>query len=354
MKQMASHLGGIRNPLIISWPARIKARGEIRSQFAHVVDIAPTIYEMAGIRFPDRVNGVKQIPLEGKSLAYTFDNPRAPEGRKLQYFEMLGSRGIYKNGWWAGVRNRLPWNPTHLTEGLNEHPGELYDLTKDYSQAENLADKHLDKLKELSDVFISEARRNQVYPLTPAWGVGRPSPIGGKNTITYYSGVNRLTVGVAPNLNNRLRKIVAVLNLQPDVRTEGVILANGGRWNGFSIYVKDGHLVCESDGFSPSHQKIVSSEALPAGRVEVVFEVENGDSSGQDQVDLSTAPEDAGHLGRLFINGKPAGEATFKNFGYLGWETLDIGSDTGTPVSDAYSVPFPFTGQIEKVTVERQ
>ncbi len=110
MKQVASHLGGTRDPLIVSWPARIKAKGEIRSQFAHVVDIAPTIYELAGIRFPDTVNGVKQIPLEGKSFAYTFDNPQAPSAMTLQYFEMLGSRGIYKDGWWAGARNRLPWN----------------------------------------------------------------------------------------------------------------------------------------------------------------------------------------------------------------------------------------------------
>jgi arylsulfatase len=353
MKQVASHFGGTRDPLIVSWPARIKAKGEIRSQFAHVVDIAPTIYELAGIRFPDTVNGVKQIPLEGKSLAYSFDDPKAPSARTLQYFEMLGSRGIYKNGWWAGVRNRLPWDLTRLTEGLGEYPWELYDLSKDFSQAENLAAKYPDKLKEMQDAFDSEARRNQVYPLAPAWSVGRPSPVNGKNTITYYSGVNRLTSGVAPDLNSRMRKIVAVLNV-PNARTEGVILANGGRWNGFSMYVKDRHLVCESDGFSPSHQKLVSSEPLPTGRVEVVFEVEKGAASARQEPGPFVTQGETGRLGRLFINGKPAGEARFTSFGSLGWETLDIGSDTGTPVSDAYSVPFAFTGQIEKVTVELQ
>ena len=353
MKQVASHLGGIRDPLVVSWPARIKAKGELRSQFAHVVDIAPTLYELAGIRFPDTVNGVKQIPLEGKSMAYTFDNPLAPDVRTLQYFEMLGSRGIYRDGWWAGVRNRLPWNPTRLFEGLDEYPWELYDLTKDYSQAENLAAKYPEKLKEMQDAFDVEARRNQVYPLAPAWNVGRPSPMFGKNTITYHSGVNRIAGGVAPDLNSRIRKIVAVLNL-PDARTEGVILANGGRWKGFSIYVKNGHLVCESDGFSPNHQKLVSSDALPVGKVEVVFEVEKGALSPQDPIGPFDNSGDIGRLGRLFINGKPVGEAQFKSFGSLGWETLDIGSDTGTPVSDAYSVPFAFTGQIEKVTVELQ
>jgi hypothetical protein len=189
--------------------------------------------------------------------------------------------------------------------------------------------------------------------LAPAWNVNRPSPISGKNTITYYSGVNRIPGGVAPDLNGRIRKIVAVLNL-PAARTEGVILANGGRWKGFSIYVKDGHLVCESDGFGPNHQKLVSSEALPAGMVEVVFEVEKGALSPQDQIGPFDNSGDIGRLGRLFINGKLNGEAQFKSFGSLGWETLDIGSDTGTPVSDAYSVPFAFTGQIEKVTVELQ
>jgi arylsulfatase len=352
MKQVASHFGGIRNPLIVSWPARIKARGEIRSQFAHVVDIAPTLYELAGIRFPDMVNGVKQIPLEGKSLAYTFNNPKAPSARTLQYFEMLGSRGIYKDGWWAGVRNRPPWNPTRLSEGLNEYPWELYDLSKDFSQAENLAAKYPEKLKKMKDAFDKEARRNQVYPLAPEWNVGRPSPVKGKNTITYYSGVNRLTGWVAPDLNSRLQKIVAVLNL-PDAQTEGVILAYGGRWNGFSIYVKDGHVVCESDGFNPSHQKLVSSEPLPTGKVEVVFKIEMDASDRQEPGPFATLGT-IGCLGRLFINGKPAGEARFMSLGSLGWETMDIGSDTGTPVSDAYTVPFAFTGQIEKVTLELQ
>jgi arylsulfatase A-like enzyme len=346
MKQVASHLGGTRDPLIVSWPARIKAAGEIRSQFASVVDIAPTIYEVAGIRFPDTVNGVKQIPLEGKSLAYTFGDPRAPDVRTLQYFEMLGSRGIYKDGWWAGARSWVPWAPRTSPRTFYNYPWELYDLAKDFSQAENLADKYPEKLKELQDAFDSEARRNQVYPLVPPWGFALPLPIIGKNTFTYNSEVNRLTVGVAPDLNARLRRIIAVLNI-PTMRTEGVIIANGGRWNGFSMYVKDRRLICESDGFGPGHQRLVSSEALPVGNVEVVFEVEKGI--------FPPKPGDPGRLGRLFINGKPAGKARFMSFGSLGgWETLDVGRDTGTPVSNAYSAPFAFTGQIEKVTLELQ
>jgi arylsulfatase len=224
-------------------------------------------------------------------------------------------------------------------------------LTKDFSQAQNLADKYPEKLKEMQDAFDSEARRNQVYPLAPAWGFFRPSPLHGKKTITYHSGANRLTGAVAPDLNGRMRRIVAVLNL-PAARTEGVIIANGGRWNGFSIYMKNGHLICESDGFTPSHQKLVSPEPLPPGKVEVVFEVEAWSSSSLDRVAPFAAPGDAGRLGRLFINSIQVGEARFRSFGSLGWETLDIGCDTGTPVSDAYSVPFAFTGQIEKVTVE--
>ncbi len=352
MKQVASHFGAVRNPLIVSWPARIKAKGEIRSQFSHVVDVAPTIYELAGIRFPDTVNGVKQMPLEGKSFAYSFDDPKAPDIRTLQYFEMLGSRGIYKDGWWAGVRNRLPWELHHLAEGLDAYPWELYDLTKDFSQARNLAVKYPEKLKELQDAFDSEARRNQVYPLVPVWSVGRPFPFAGKKTVTYNSGVSRLSALIAPDLNSQMRKIVAVVHL-PKAETEGVILANGGRWNGFSIYVKDGHVVCESDGFTPTHRKLVSSEVLPAGRVEIVFELEKNPWAQKDGGPIS-APSEDGRLGRLYINGKPAGENRFISFGSLAHETLDIGIDTGTPVSDAYSVPFAFTGQIEKVTVELQ
>jgi arylsulfatase len=350
MKQVASHLGATRNPLIVSWPARIKSKG-IRSQFAHVNDIAPTIYEVAGIRFPDSVNGVKQLPLEGKSFAATFDNPQAPSARTVQYFEILGNRGIYKDGWWAGARNRLPWDLAHVYDGVADNPWELYDLAHDYSQAHDLAAKNPDKLKEMQAAFDSEARRNQVYPLVPVMGQGRPSLINGKKVFTYYPGVTRLTAGVAPDLSGRSQRIVAALNI-PDQGAEGAIVAQGGRWGGFALYVKGGRLVCETDGFNPTHQKITSSQPLPKGKVEVAFEFTT-DSEGRKAArsPISTSGDNGG-MGRLFINGKAVGEAHFTKFGPFSWETLDFGNDNGSPVSDAYAVPFAFTGEIEKVTVE--
>ena len=161
-KQVASHLGGTRDPLIVSWPGHIKDAGGLRSQFHHVTDIAPTIYELAGVGFPAEVNGVKQLPLEGKSLVYSFDHPNTSSPHTVQYFEMVGNRGIYKDGWWAGSRNLVPWALRDLWSGKAPapHPWELYNLNEDYSQAHNLAAKYPEKLKQLQDLFDSEARRN--------------------------------------------------------------------------------------------------------------------------------------------------------------------------------------------------
>ncbi len=351
MKQVASHLGGTRNPLIVSWPARIKAKGEIRSQFSHVVDIAPTVFDAAGITFPEVYNGIKQIPLEGKSIAYTFENPDAPEKRTLQYFEMLGSRGIYKDGWWAGIRNSSPWNFFKYQQELDTYPWELYNLEEDFSQANDLSAKYPEKLKEMQEAFDMEARRNNVYPLAPAWNVGRPSPLAGKKTLTYYSGVDRLYSAVAPDMNSDMHSITAIVNV-PDKETEGVILANGGRWDGFSIYVKDNHVVCESNGYTQDHRKLVSRQPLPTGRVEITFEMMQAGAKKQANPFASTGKK--GRLAKLYINGESAGEEEFISLGSQIWETLDIGTDTGTAVSDAYTVPFTFTGDIEKVTVELQ
>jgi arylsulfatase A-like enzyme len=169
-KEVASHLGGTRDPLIFSWPGHIQGAGGLRTQFHHVVDIAPTVYELAGIQFPDAVNGVKQIPLEGASMVYSFDHPDAPSPHKVQYFEMLGSRGIYRDGWWAGSFHHLPWQsgPVQQDRSTPENnPWELYNLDQDYSQAHNLAAQNPEKLAELRELFDSEARRNNVYPLEP-------------------------------------------------------------------------------------------------------------------------------------------------------------------------------------------
>jgi arylsulfatase len=355
-KEVASHLGGTRDPLIVSWPARIRDGGGLRSQFSVVNDIAPTIYDAAGIQFPDTVNGVKQLPLEGKSLAYSFDHPEAPSRRTLQYFEMLGSRGIYKDGWWAGVLNNLPLGGLPQKVDAERH-WELYDLTRDYSQAHDLADKYPQKLKELQDAFDAEAQRNNVYPLLPVPGQGRPSPANGKTSFTYYAGVTRLTRGVSANLGGHSHHIVADLEI-PAAGAEGVIIAQGSRYGGYTFYVKNGKLIYEADAFGLDHQKLVSSEPLPVGKVQVAFEF---------IVDKSAAPSIGtagpfrepitGGMGRISINGKQVGEGHFTrlnpSFGMVGG-AMDIGRNTGSPVSGAYETPFPFTGKIEKVTIDLQ
>ena len=354
-KEDASHLGGTRDPLIVSWPARIHDGGGLRSQFSHVIDIAPTIYEAAGIRFPDTVNDVKQIPLEGKSLVYTFDHPNAPSRHTLQYFEMLGSRAIYKDGWWAGAFNDLPLGSAYPPQNPKVgQPWELYDLTHDYSQDRDLAKEYPQKLKELETVFDAEAWRNNVYPLAPVPGAGRPSPLNGKTSVTYYAGVTRLTSDVRLHLGGRSHRIVADLEI-PASGAEGVIIAQGGRYGGFTFYVKNGKLTYETSSFGPDPQKLVSSEPLPAGKVQVAFEF---------TVDKGVAPPVWANpffnpivagTGRLSINGKQVAEGYFKRFGGIDgtlYQTLDIGLNSSSPVTSAYETPFAFTGKIEKVTID--
>jgi arylsulfatase len=302
------------------------------------------------------VNDVKQVPLEGKSLVYTFDNSNAPSHHNLQYFEMVGNRGIYKDGWWAGARHALPWEIGTIgyTLPIGQHPWELYDLDHDFSQAHDLAAKYPEKLKELQDAFDSEARRNDVYPLLPIPGPGRPSPATGKTTFVYRDGVTRLTSGVTPNLSGRSQRIVASIEV-PATGAEGVIIAQGGRYGGFSLYVKDGKLTYEANAFTPLHEKLVSSEPLPSGKIEVAFEFTADQTSASKEIGIAGPVSSvAGGAAKLTINGKPVAEGHFAHLSPVnsGTETLDVGADTGSPVTGAYQSPDTFTGKIEKVTID--
>jgi arylsulfatase A-like enzyme len=352
-KQVASHLGGTRDPLIVSWPARIHDGGGLRSQFSHVNDIAPTIYDVAGIKFPDMVNGVRQIPLEGRSLAYSFDRPEAPSVRTLQYFELLGSRGIYKDGWWAGALNGAPWEPPPQKPAFGKI-WELYDLTHDFSQAHDLADKYPQKLKELQEAFDSEARRNNVYPLLPSPGQGRPSSVNGKTSFTYYPGVTRLTRSARPHLSGVSHRIVADLQI-PGRGAEGVIIANGGRYGGYTLYVKSGKVIYEASSFGPDHQRLVTSDPLPVGKVQVVFEFIPDKGVPPTFDDFPFVEPNSSGVALISINGKKTAEGHFSRLGGFDAaleETLDIGSDSGSPVTNAYESPFAFTGNIDKVKIE--
>ena len=354
-KQVAAYLGGTRDPLIVSWPARIKDAGGLRSQFQHITDIAPTIYEAVGVTFPDTVNGVKQLPLEGKSIVYTWDHPESPSRHTVQYFEMLGNRGIYKDGWWAGSPHVAPWeaftSPKAFFSDPNDNQWELYDLTSDYSQAHNLADKYPEKLKELVALFDEEAVRNNVYPLFP---LGRTQPLllNGKSEFVYREGVERLTAGVVPDLSNRAHRLIAKVKI-PESGAEGVIVAQGGRYGGYTLYVKNGHVVYEANTFGRNHDRIVSADPLRAGPAEITFEYAP-EKPAADNGTLFSSSVGSG-TGTLTVNGRQQGSLHFPIYGGFRsaiLESFDLGKDTGSPVSTDYDGPFNFTGKIDTVKIE--
>jgi arylsulfatase len=349
-KRVASHLGGTRDAMVVSWPGHIKAAGGLRSQFLHVVDIAPTIFELAGIQAPDVVNGIKQTPLEGTSLVYTFDHPDEPSRHKVQYFEMLGSRGIYKDGWWAGSFNHLPWGLPGDTSSLplDQRTWELYNLDQDYSQAHDLAKQNPQKLAELKKLFDTEARRNLVYPLEPG-RTPQPSVATGRTHFVFHEGDRRIPPASAPRLGGRPYRITAEINI-PVSGAEGVIVAQGGRQGGFTLYVKQGRLIYETTSFGHLTGSLVASEPLGAGKASVAVEVT---PTARDQGGQFTA---AGRppvpvVARLTVNGKPAGEGRMAAAAGAG-DTLDIGSELVSPVSPKYASPFAFTGKIEAVIID--
>lgn len=351
-KEVASHLGGTRDPLIVSWPGHIKGAGGLRTQFTHVNDIAPTLYELAGIKPPDVVNGVPQRPFEGTSLVYTFDHPEEASRHTVQYFEMLGSRGIYKDGWWAGSFNHLPWptGPAPSTSTPEKNPWELYHLDEDYSQAHNLAGQNPEKLKELVNLFDSEAQRNQVYPLEPR---REPQPLvtAGKTTFVYHAGVQRIPPASALRLVGHAYSIAADLDL-PANGASGVIVAQGGRYGGFTLYVKDGSLTYETNASGHNTGKLVATTQLPAGKVHVAVEfVPDAGQAIQASANLPAQARPASGTAKLWINGALAGSAPLAGLGNSA-ESLDIGADLGSPVSSNYASPFTFSGKVETVTVD--
>jgi arylsulfatase A-like enzyme len=354
-KQDASHLGGTRDPLIVSWPARIKNRGGLRSQFQHVNDIAPTIYEAAGIKFPDTYEGVKQIPLEGSSFLYTFDEPNEPSHHHVQYFATTGNRAIYKDGWWAGDRYSYTWEPRGtFTLGphtdLDRHPWELYNLNEDYSQAHDLAAKYPEKLKELQQLFDEEATRNHVYPLIPTFSQ-QPSPFNGRQVFVFRGGVERIPNRVGPQLAGRHHQIVADLVI-PSTGAEGVILAQGSRYGGFTLYVKENHVVYEVNSYSKLAGRLVSEAPLAPGTAHIELEVVP-DPANSGMGELTILGPRGVRPGTVLLNVNGARQqGQFANIlGASPTETLDVGSDLGSAVSTAYTSPNRFTGTIGTVTI---
>ncbi|RYZ42838.1 MAG: arylsulfatase [Myxococcaceae bacterium] len=350
-KQIASHFGGTRNPMIVSWPREVEDKGGVRFQFHHVIDILPTLLEVIGISEPTVMHGVPQKPIEGTSLAYTFDakHADAPSHRTTQYFEMFANRALYHDGWMASCRHgRLPWVNMGSVD-FEEDRWELYDLRKDFSQAEDLAAKHPEKLRELQDLFMVEAAKYNVLPLDDRFVERadvslRPSWFHGRERVTFYEGMTYLPEGSAPKTHNVSYTLTAVVDI-PEGGAEGVIICLGGDVGGWTLYVKDRRLVYHYNFFDMVRSEAVSSEEVPSGRVELsmVFTNESTTLGGPANV-------------QLFINGRGVGEVHLERQtrARFSVECMDVGMDNRAPVSPKYRdrMPFKFTGRIEHVTFE--
>lgn len=346
-KQVASDFGGTRNGMVIQWPQGIKAKGEIRSQFGHVIDIAPTIYEISGIPAPSIVNGIPQDPIEGTSLAYTFNDAASAEKHTVQYFEMFGNRGIYSDGWLARTIHRAPWQ-FQAANDLEHDVWELYNTTEDFSLARDVAAQNQEKLTALQDLFMKEAEKYHVLPLddrllirTDAKAVGRPVLLGDRTSVTYYEGMKAMGVDIFIDLRNISYKITADVEISEN--GNGVILCQGGRFGGLSLYVKDGKPAFTYNFLGLESTQIIADQPLKPGKYSVVFNFTyDGGGPGK------------GGTGTISVNGDKVAEKllTRTQPGIFSVDDLaDIGIDEGTPVAD-YGASSKFNGTIGKVTVE--
>jgi arylsulfatase A-like enzyme len=356
-KTIASHFGGVRDPLVVYWPARIKDRGGLRSQFAHVNDVAATLYEVTGIRFPSVVDGVEQQPLDGVSFAYTFDHPAEPSRHHVQYFEMLGHRAIYQDGWVAAALHWVPWH--YLPDPDFTHDRwELYKVNEDFSEVHDLAAQYPEKVKTLQKLFDVEARKNSVYPLGGGVSAGKPSLTKGQRKFVYYPGTPRIPIALMPPLLDRSYRITAKV-VVPDTGAEGIIVSYGERTNGFALYIMGDRFIYEDSSYK-NHEMISSNRPVPHGDVTLTYEfnqesVHRVPSPPAAARDENGSEDSRSGTGRLLINGLLVGQATLTQSwggGYL--SSLGIGQAFGSPVSDAFQLPFKLRGTLTKVEINLQ
>ena len=351
-KKIASHLGGSRTGMALMWGDRIKDPGAVRSQFGHVNDIVPTILEAASLPEPETINGFKQVPMNGKSLLYTLNNPDAPEQHKTQYFEVIANQGIYHDGWIANsTPKRLPWEgrgPSN-PDPFNDYEWELYNLREDFSQSKNLAKENPEKLEELRAIFISEAKKNQVFPLDDRYieradPANRPEPNRGRKEFVYYDGTFRIPEGAAVSVKNTSFKITAKLFI-PEGGAEGMIITQGGWFAGWGLMLLEGKPTFKySLSHYPEHKHTIKGKnVLPAGDHTLVadFDYEGGGVG-------------KGATVTLLLNGEEVAKGNIPatvptRFSMT--EGLDVGRDAGLPLTKDYDVPFRFTGKIGKVVV---
>jgi arylsulfatase A-like enzyme len=343
-KQVASHFGGTRNPMVVHWPKGIKSKGELRNQFHHVIDVVPTILEACKIPEPKTVNGIPQKPIEGVSMLYSFDDAKAKGKRTTQYFELATNRAIFHDGWVACSKYGFPWETLGRNMDFMNAPWELYNINDDFSQADDLAAKEPAKLAELKAKFIEEAKKYDVFPLDPRFSErfdpklresGEP-----KTKWTYFGNNVWLPEPIGPQLFPRAHSITAELVI-PKTGAEGVITCAGGFSAGWSLYVKSGKPVFRYTFFETADVTINGTEALPEGKVTLKTEFT---PDGK--------PEGSGTL-QIFVNGKLAGSGAVKRSIFRhGLEPFEVGRDSITPISPEYKTPFVFTGTIDKVVFE--
>jgi len=351
MKQVPSDYGGTRNGMVVTWSKGIKAKNELRTQFGHVVDIAPTVLQAAGLPEPKAVNGVPQVPMAGKSLMASFDD-RNGKGRTTQYFEIAGNRAIYHDGWLARTIHRAPWEPKPRRPLQDDSAWELYDTRADFSLANDLAKQNPQKLAEMQKIFLEEAAKYGVLPmddrvferLDPA-AVGRPDLMAGRTSLTLAEGMSGMLEGVFINVKNRSKTITAEIEV-PEGAANGTLVAQGGRFGGWSLYVQDGVPAYDYNFLGLQRSSIAGTAKLPPGRATLQF-VFDYDGGGPGK----------GGKGTLLVNGQKVAEGRIERTQaglFSADETADVGIDLGTPVVEAIGAEAKsrFTGRIPKLTVE--
>ena len=351
MKQVASDFGGTRNGLVVHWPKGIRAKGEVRTQFGHVIDVAPTILEAAGLPEPKVVNGTPQVAMEGVSLKYSFDDAKAPERHRTQYFEIAGNRALYHDGWFARTIHKAPWEPKPK-KSFADDTWQLYDVRNDFSLSRDLAAAQPAKLEEMKAKFLEEARKYNVLPLDDrvferalASAVGRPDLMAGRTSLTLAEGMTGMMENVFIGVKNKSKTITAEVEV-PKGGANGTIIAQGGRFGGWSLYVKDGVPAYDYNFLGMQHATVAATKPLPPGKATIRFDFAyDGGGVGK------------GGAGTLFVNGEKVAEGRIERtqpMFFSADETADVGIDLGTPVVEAIGAEAKsrFTGRIPKVTVE--
>ncbi len=352
-KQVASSYGGTRNGMVVHWPKSIKAKGEVRSQWHHLIDIVPTILEASGLPQPKQVDGVVQTPIEGVSMLYSFNDAQAKDRHLTQYFEIFGNRAVYHDGFLAGTVHKAPWESKPRTT-LEKDKWELYDTRADFSLANDLAAQNPAKLKEMQDLFLSEAIKYNVLPIDDrvvervnASLVGRPDLMAGRTSLTVFEGMAGMSENVFINTKNQSHSITAQVDI-PAGGAKGVILAQAGRFGGWSLYLKDGKPAYTYNFLGLKRFTVAAKSPLPAGKATIRFEF------GYDGGGLGK-----GGTGTILVNGQKVADGRIdvtQALLFSADEGTDVGEDGETPVVEDYGVPAPyrFTGKIEKITVEIQ